>query len=176
MSWKGWFWKCQFTVPSGGLCPCFCLSVAKSCLTLCNPMDSSTPGFPFLYYLPEFAQMHVHWVSDAIQSSSSVVPLSSCPQSFPASGSFSMTRLFKSGGQGIEASTSAAVLPMNILSWFPLGLTGLIYLLSQGFSRVFSSTTIWKHQFFRAQPSFWSNFHICTWLLKKKKKKNYSFN
>ena len=63
--------------------------------------------------------------------------------------------------------SSASVLPMNIQGWFPLGLTGLISLLSKGLSRVFSSTTIWKHQFFGAQPSLWSNSHICTGLLKK---------
>ena len=95
--------------------------------------------------------------------SSSVSPLCSCTQSFPASGSFSMSRYFTSGGQSIGAS--ASVLPMNIQGWFPLGLTGLISMLSKGFSRVFSSTTIQKHHFFGAQPSLWSNSHICAWLL-----------
>ena len=80
--------------------------------------------------------------------SSSVVPFSSYPQSFPASESFPISRLFASGGQSIGASASASVLPMSIQSWFPLGLTGLISLLSKGLSRVFSSTTVWKHQFF----------------------------
>ena len=83
--------------------------------------------------------------------SSSVVPFSSCPQSFPASGSFPVSQLFTSGGKRIRAS--ASVLPMNIQDWFPLGLTGLIALLSKGLSRVFSSTTVWKHQFFGAQLS-----------------------
>ena len=78
---------------------------------------------------------------------SSATPFSSCPQSFPASGSFRMSWLFASGGQSTGASASASVLPMNIQDWFPLGLTGLISLLSKGLSRVFSSTTIWKHQF-----------------------------
>ena len=96
---------------------------------------------------------------------SSVVPFSSCPQSFPASGSFPVSRLFTSGGQSIGAS--ASVLPVNNQSWFLLGLTGLISLLSKGLSRVFSSTTIRKHQFFGAQPSLRSNFHIHTWLLGK---------
>ena len=99
--------------------------------------------------------------------SSSVVLFSSCPQSFPASGSFPMSRLFASGGQSIGASASASVLPMNIQDWFPLGWTGLIALLSKGLSRLFSSTTIWKHQFFSAQPSLWSNSCIHTWLLEK---------
>ena len=80
--------------------------------------------------------------------SSSVAHFSSCPQSFPASGFFPMSQLFASGGQSIGASALASVLPMNIQGWFPLGLTGLIPLLSKGLSRVFFSTTIWKHQFF----------------------------
>ena len=67
----------------------------------------------------------------------------------------------------IGASASPSVLPINIQGWFPLGLVGVISLLSKGFSRVFSSTTVWKHQFFSAQPSLWSNSHICTWLLEK---------
>ena len=86
--------------------------------------------------------------------SPSVVPFSSCPQSFSASGSFPMSWPFTSGGQSIGAS--ASVLPVNSQSWFPLGLTGLISLLSKGLSRVFFSTTIRKHQLFNAQPSLWS--------------------
>ena len=91
----------------------------------------------------------------------------SCPQSFPATGSFLVSRLFESGSQSIGASVSASVLPMNIQGWFPLGLTNWIPLLSKRFSRVFFSTTVWKHQFFGTQPSLWSNSHICTWLLEK---------
>ena len=98
--------------------------------------------------------------------SSSVIPFSSCPQSFPASGSFPTSQIFASGGQSIGASASA-VLTMNIHDWFPLELTGLISLQSKGLSRVFSNTTIQKHQFFRAQLSLCSNSHICTWLLEK---------
>ena len=98
--------------------------------------------------------------------SSSVVPFSFCFQSFPASGSFPMSRLFASDGQSIGASASASALPMNIQGWFPLGLTGLI-LLSKGLSRVFSSTIVWRHQFFSTQPSLWSNSYIHTWLLEK---------
>jgi len=93
---------------------------------------------------------------------SSVIPFSSCLLSFPASGSFPMSCLFASHGQNIEASVSASVFPMIIQGWFPLGLIGLISLPSKGLSRVFSSTTVWKHQFFGAQPSFWFNFHIHT--------------
>ena len=87
--------------------------------------------------------------------SSSVAPFSSYPQSFPQSGYFPMSQLFASGGQSFGASASALVLPMNIQSWFTLGLTGLISLQSKGFSRVFSSTNIWKHQFFSNLPSLW---------------------
>ena len=96
--------------------------------------------------------------------SSSVVPFSSCLQSFPASASFLMSQFFTSGGQSIGASASASVLPMNIQGWFPLELTGLISLQSKG---VFSNTTVRKHRFCSAQPSLWSNSHIYTWLLEK---------
>ena len=99
--------------------------------------------------------------------SSSVVPFSSCPQSFPPSGSFQMSQFFTSGDQRTGASASPLILPMNIQDWFPLGLTGWISLLSKGLSRAFSSNTIQKHQFFGTQPSLWSNSHIHTWLLEK---------
>ena len=141
-------------------------SVAQSCLTLCDPMDCSTPGFPVLHQLLELAQTHVHWVSDAIQPSHPVSP-SSHLQSFPASGSFPISQFFTSGGQSIKVSASASVTPMNIQDWFPLGLPGLISLQSKGLSRVFSNTTAQKHQFFSVQLSLWSNSHIRTWLLEK---------
>ena len=99
--------------------------------------------------------------------SSSVIPFSSCLQSFPASGSFLRSKFFASGGQSIGVSTSASVLPMNIQNWFPLGLTGLTSLWSKGLSRVFSNTTVEKHQSFSVQFSLWSNSHIHTWLLEK---------
>ena len=99
--------------------------------------------------------------------SSAVIPSSTCLLSFSALGSYPMSWLFTSGGQSIGASTSASVLSMNIQSWFPLGLTGLISLLSKGFSRVFFNTLVWKHQFFSAQPYLWSNSHIHTRLLEK---------
>ena len=130
-------------------------SVAQLCLTLCDHMNCSTPGLPVHHQLPELTQTHVHWVGDAIQpSQSSVVPFSSCLQSFPESESFSMSRFFASGGQSIGVSASASVLPMNIQDWFPLVWTGLISLLSKGLSRVFSNTIIQKHQFFSAQAFF----------------------
>ena len=101
-----------------------------------------------------------------------ILPFSSCLQSFPAIGSFLMSRLFASGSQSIGAS--ASVLPMNIQSWFPLRLTGLISLLSKELSRVLSNTTVWKHQFFRSQPSLWSSSHIHTWLLEHNQRVNNS--
>ena len=94
--------------------------------------------------------------------SSSAIPFSSCLQSFSVLGSFPMSPLFTSGGQSIRVSASASVLPMSIQGWFTLGLTCLISLLSKGLLRVFSSTKIWKHQFFHAQPSLWSSSHIRT--------------
>ena len=99
--------------------------------------------------------------------SSSVVPFSSHLQTFPASGLFSVSLLFASGGQSIGASASASVLPMYIQDWFPLGLTGLFSLQSKRLSRVFSNATVQKHQFFAPQLSLWSSSHIHTWLLEK---------
>ena len=103
--------------------------------------------------------------------SSSVIPFSSYLQSFQASGSFPMSQFFASGGQSSGVSASASVFLMNIQDWFSLGLTGLISLQSKGLPRVFSNTTVQKHQFFGAQLSLWSNSHISTdyW-------KNHSFD
>ena len=162
-----WQWNFSVWCCNDGSMPLCGCSVAKLCLTLCDPMNCSTPGFPALHYHLKFAQIHVHWVGDAIQLSHPLLaPFSSCPQSFPASGTFPMSPLLAWGGQSIGASASASVLPMNIQDWFPLGWTGLISLQSKGLSRVFSSTTVWKCQFFSAQP-LWSNSHIHTWLLEK---------
>ena len=144
--------------------PCYLLSCCKvvvvfscqSCLILCDPMNCSMPSFPVLHYFPKFSQTGVYWVSDDIQSSHPLSP-PSCPQSFPASESFPMSWLFASGGQSVDASVS--VLPINIQGWCPSGWTGWISLQSMGLSRVFSSTTIQKHQFFGAQPSLPSNSH-----------------
>ena len=97
--------------------------------------------------------------------SASVIPLSSHLQSFPISGSFQMSQFFASGGQGIEVSASTSVLPVNIQDWFPLGWTGWIYLQTRGLSRIFSNTTVQKHQVFSAQLSSQSNSHIHTWPL-----------
>ena len=118
-------------------------------------MDYRMPGFPVFHCLLEFAQIHIHWVGDAIQ------PFH--PRSFtspPAlnlsqeSGSFPVSQLFTSGGQSIGASASASVLSMNIQGWFPLELADLIFLQSKGLSRAFSSTAVQKHQFLDTQPSF----------------------
>ena len=104
------------------------------------------------------------WCHPAI--SSSVIPFSSCPQSLPASGSFPMSQLFPWGGQSIGVSASASVLPVNTQDW-SLGWTGWISLQSKGLSRVFSNTTVQKHQFFGTQLSSQSNSHIHTWPLEK---------
>ena len=104
------------------------------------------------------------WCHPIISSS---VPFSSCPQSFPLSGSCQMSLLFASGGQSIRLSASTSVLPMNIQDWSLLGWTGWISLQSKGRSRVFSNTTVQKHQFFGTQLSLQSNSHIPTWLLEK---------
>ena len=131
-----------------------CCSVAKSCLTLRNPINCSMPGFSVLHYLHYEVCLNScplsWWCHPPISSSDAPF---SCPQSLPALGFFLMSPLFTSGGQSIRAL--ASVLPMNIQGWFPLGLTGLLSLLSKGLSRVFSSTTIWKHQFF--------GIHTCKW-------------
>ena len=105
------------------------------------------------------------WCHPAI--SSSIISLSSCLQSIPASGSLPVNQFFASSGQRTGISASASVLPMNIQDWFPLELTGLISLTSKGLSRVFSNTTGKKHQFFGAQLPLKSNSHIHTWLLEK---------
>ena len=129
-------------------------SVTQLCPTPWDPMVCSTPGLPVHYQLPEFTQTHVHWVGDTIQPSH---PLSSpSPPTFNLShyqGLFKWVSSFASGGQSIGVSASASVLPMNIQDWFPLGLTGLISLQSKGLSRVFSNTTVQKHQFFGTQLS-----------------------
>ena len=139
------------------------LLFSYSVATLCNSMDCSTPGLSVLHFLVEFPQIHVQWCHPVILSS--VTPFSSCPKSFPASWSFSMSQIFASSGQIIGASVSASVLLVSIQGLFPLGLTGLISLLPRGLSRIFSSNTIWKLKYFGAQPSLWSKYHIHTWPL-----------
>ena len=141
-------------------------SVTQSCPTLCDPMNRSTPGLPVHHHL-QFTQTQrplSQWCHPAI--SSSVGPFS-CLLPLAASQSFPMSQVFASGGQSIRASASASVLPIDIQDWFPLQLTALIFLLSKEISRVFSSTTVQKHQFFSTQLSLRSSSHIHTWLLEK---------
>ena len=146
--------------------PCWC-SVAQSCPTLwAHGLQHARLPCPSLS--PEVCSNSCsvsQWCHPTI--SSSVALFSSCPQSFPASRSFPVSWLFALSGRSIGASATVSVLPMNIQGWFPLGLTNLISLLSKRLSRVFSSTTIWKCQFFGAQPSLWSNSHDCVWRLEK---------
>ena len=141
---------------------------------LCNPMNSSTLGFPVHHQLPELAQTHVHWIGDGIQPSHTL--------SSPSSPAFSLSQ-HQDHFQWVSSLHQVAkvywififsisewiifILWMNIQGWFPLGLTCLISLQSKGLSRVFSNITVQKHQFFSTQLSLWSNSHIHTWLLEK---------
>ena len=143
-------------------------SVAQSCSTACDPMNRRTPRPPCPSPAPRVYSNPCPsscWCHPAI--SSSVVPFSSCPQYFPALGSFPMSQLFAWGGQSIRVSASTSVLPMNTQDWSLLGWTGWISLLSKGLSRVFTNITVQKHQFFCAKLSLWSNSYIHTWLLEK---------
>ena len=141
-------------------------SVAQLCPTLCDPMDCTMPGFP-IQQLPELAQTHVHWVADAILPFHSVIPFSSCPQSFPVSGFFPINQLFAWGGQSTGLSALASFLPKKSQGLSPSEWTGWISLQSKGLSRVFSNTTVQKNQFFSAQLSSQSNSHIHTWSQEK---------
>ena len=131
-------------------------------------MDDSMPIFPVLHCLPECSNSSPlrEWCHPSI--SSSVTLFSSCSQSFSASGAFPMSLLFTGGSWNIGASASASVLPMNIQGWFPLGLADLISLQSKWLSRVFSNTTVQKHQFFNTQPSLWSNSHSHPYMTTRK--------
>ena len=128
-------------------------SADQSFPTLWDPIDYSTPGLPVHHQLPEFTQIHVHWISDAIQPSHPLLSLS--PPTFNLSQHHGLFQWVCSSHQvaKIVVSASASALPMNIQDWFPLGWTGWISLLSKGLSRVFSNTTVQKHQFFDTQLS-----------------------
>ena len=154
-----------------------CCSLAKPCLALCNLMDCSTTVFPVFHYHPEFAQTHVHWVNYAIQPSH---PLSlpsppHPPQSFPESGFFPVSWVFASGGQSIEDSASASVLPINIQGWFPLGLTGLISLMSKDSEesslapRCKSISSLVLNVFYglmlRSIHDYWKNYSLTRWTI-----------
>ena len=144
-------WSCRLVEGQFVVWP---LQFSSSVLpTLCDPMDCCMPGLPVHHHLLEFIQIHVHWIGDAIQPSHSL--LSPSPPTFNLSQhqSLQMSQLFPSGGQSIGVSASASVLPVYIQDWFSLGWTGWISLQSKGLSRVFSNTTVQKHQFFGAQLS-----------------------
>ena len=155
----------------GGLPPCasgsvqFSTSVVSDSL-LPHELQHARPPWPSLTpgVYPNLCPSS-WWCPPSI--SSSAIPYSSCTQAFPASGSFPMSQLFASGGQSIRVSASTSVLPMNTQDWSPLGWTGWISLQPKGFSRVFSNTTVQKHQFFGSQLSSQSNSHIHTWPLEK---------
>ena len=142
---------------------CCCHSIAQLCPTACEPMDLSMPGLPCPHHLLEFAQIHIHRVSDAIQPSHPL--LLSSPFAFKRNASFPSIRVFSSDSAiGIRCpkiGASASVLPMSIQGWFPLGWTGWISLQSKRLSRVFSNTTVQKHQFSGAQPSL--QFYFLHW-------------
>ena len=143
-------------------------SVAQSCLTLCDSMNRSTPRPPGpspTSGVHSNSRPLSQWCHPAI--SSSVIPFSSCPQSLPESESFPMSQLFTSGGQSTGVSALASFLPKNTQGWSSLESTGWISLQSKGLSRVFSNTTVQKHQFFGSQPSSQSNSHLHTWPLEK---------
>ena len=137
-------------------------------LTLCHSMDCSKPGFPVHHQLLELAQTHVHRIGAAIRPVILCRPLLLLPSIFPSIRVFpneSVLHIRRPKYWNFKAS--ASVLLVNIQDWFPLGWTGWISLQSKGLSRVFSNTTVQKHQFFCAQLSLWSSSHICTWLLEK---------
>ena len=143
-------------------------SVTQSCPTLCDPMNHSVPGLPVHHQLPEFTQTHVHRVGDAIQPSH---PLSSpSPPALNLSqhrGLFQWVSSLHQVAKVLELHLHHQSFQWNIQGWFPLRVIGLISMQSKGLSRVFSNTTVWKHQFFSTQPSLWSNSPIHTWQLEK---------
>ena len=145
------------------LCSLEFSSVALSCLTLCDLMDCSTPGFPVHHQLSELIQTHVHWVGDVIQPSKSLS--SPSPPAFKLSqhqGLFQWVSSLHQVAKGLEFKLQHQFLPMNIQGQFTLGLTGLSSLLSKGHSRVFFSATVWIHQFFSTQPSLMVQLtHLC---------------
>ena len=146
-------------MPSSSFC---CCSVSKSCLTLCNPVDCSTPGFPVLHYLLEFAQTHVLWVSDAIQPSHPLLPPS--PPALDLSQHQGLFQLVSSSHQvarGLELELQCQYEYSGLIS-FRFDLLAL-----QGTLESLLPYQVQKHQFFGVQPSLWSNSHTCTWLLEK---------
>ena len=178
VSWKMWMIASLPIIPLALIhsppLRCCCL-VTRSCPALCESSSLWVQGLPACQASLSFT-ISLHLLK--LMSIESVIssnhlhlchlhPFSSCLQSFPTSESFPVSQLFTYSGQSFGASASASVLSVFIHGWFPLVLTGLISLQSKGLSRVFSNTTIWKHQFFSAQPSLWSSSHIHIWLLEK---------
>ena len=164
----------RYPPPCPALCPaqiCCCSvgsqfsSVTQSCPTLCEPMDCSTPGFPVHHQFPELGQTHVHWVSDAVQPSH---PLLSPSLAFNLSQHWGLSQWVSSLHQVaevLEIQLQHQSFQFNIQDWSPLGLVWSPC--SPRDSQESSPTTVWKHQFFRSQPSLWRNSHIHTWLLEK---------
>ena len=152
------FWE---VVEDGKACWAMVRGVAKSQTGLSNWTELRLPCPSLSPWVCSNSCPLSYWCHPTISPSATAFFF--CFQSFPASVSFPMIQLFKLCNQSI--GDLASVLPMNIQDWSPIGLTGLISSQSKGLSRVFSSTTIWKHQFFSTQPSFWSNSDIHTWLL-----------
>ena len=128
-------------------------SAVQSCPTICDPIDCSTTGF--LSITNSWSLLKLMSITSVMPSNHLMLcrPFSSCLQPFPASGSFPMSQFFASGGKSIGASASSSLLAMDTQDWFPLGLTGLISLQSKGLSRVFSNTTVQKHQLFSVRLS-----------------------
>ena len=143
------------------------VQLLSCCLTLVSPWTAACQASLSFTIFRSLLKCSLSWWCHPTISSSAVC-FSSCPQSFQASGSFLMSWLFAQDMEGSQSiGASASVLPMNIQDWLPLGLTGLISLLSRKLSRVFYSTAIQNHKFFDSQPSLWSSSHNCTWLLEQ---------
>ena len=142
-------------------------SSTQSCLTIFDPETAAHQAS--LSITNSYSLLKLKSIKSVMQFKHLILchSLLLLPASFPVSGSIPISQLFTSGGQNIGVSASASVLPMNIQGWFPLGWTGWISLQSKGLSRVFSNTTVQKHQFFSTQLSLWSISHIHTWLLEK---------
>ena len=139
------------------LCHC---SVTQACPTLWNSMDWSMSGFPVLHCLPGFLKFM--FIELMMPSNHLILchPLLLLPSILPSIKVLSNELTLQIRWPKYRSFSFSITLPMNIQDWFPLGLTGLISLLSKGLSRVFSSTTVWRHQFFSAQPCLWSNSHF----------------
>ena len=157
-----WFWKKKIT----SICLLIVVVQSPSHVQLCDPMGCSMPGS--LSFTISQSLLKLTSVESMIPPNHLMLcHLLLLPSIFPSIKVFSNESALHICGRIIGVSALASVLPMNIQDWYPLGLTGWISLQSKGISRVFSSTTVWKHQFFSAQPSLWSDSHIRTWLLEK---------